>query len=102
MRTYVASAAMAVVTATMILVVTAPPAHATRCLYPGVTAVGPIRSQIQSARNASMSAWESAVANKHGRRYARWTYAGDGSVDCSWNTAGNKIKCRAKAVPCAD
>ena len=82
-------------------VMSAAPAHATRCLYPGLTATGAVRPQIQSARNAAMSAWEQAAARNHGRRFASWSYAADGAVDCSWNTAGNKIKCRARAVPCA-
>lgn len=84
-----------------VAVSSAAPAHASKCLYPGLTAMGAVRPQIQSARNAAMSAWEQATVRKHGRRYASWSYAGDGSVDCSWNTVGNKIRCRAKAVPCA-
>lgn len=78
------------------------PAHATRCLYPGVTTVGQVRPQIQSARNAAMSSWEHAVARKFGRRYANWSYAGVGSVNCSWNKTGKKISCLANAVPCAE
>ena len=78
------------------------PAQASRCLYPGVSATGPTRGNIMSAMNAAMGAWEQATAKRHGRRYAHWYYAGDGTVDCSWNKRGNVIRCRAKAVPCAD
>ena len=75
-------------------------ADASQCLYPGDTAVGPTRPTIQAARNAAMASWERVVAKKRGRRFAVWTYAGDGVVDCVWNRRGNIIRCRATAVAC--
>ena len=75
--------------------------HAAGCIYPGVSAQGPVRASIQSARYAAMGAWERKVAKVRGRRYGVWNQAGDQSVDCSWNDRGNRIRCRATAAACS-
>ena len=91
----------AIVTASA-LIALAVPAHATRCLYPGDSAVGVTRQNIQSAMNTAMASWERAVAKRHGRKYGHWEYAADGTVDCTWNSRGRDIRCRARAVACAE
>ncbi len=78
------------------------PASATRCLYPGDSAVGGVRSEITAAWRAAMASWERTVAKRHGRRFADWNYAADGKVDCTWNDRGNRIRCVARAVACAE
>lgn len=78
------------------------PASATRCLYPGDAAIGGVRSDIQSAWASARGNWERAIAKRHGRRFADWSYAADGRIDCSWNDRGNRIRCVARAAACAE
>ena len=70
------------------------------CLYPSINAAGPLRSNIQSARYAAMSAWEHKAARSVGRRYGAWDNAGDQVVACAWNDRGNRIRCQATATAC--
>ena len=76
------------------------PAAAAGCIYPAISAPGPVRSQIQPARYAAMAAWERKVSKNKGRRYGVWNNAGDQTVVCSWNTSGNRIRCQATAAAC--
>jgi hypothetical protein len=68
--------------------------------YRDVTARGGVQSRMSAARNAAIAAWETAVSRKHGSRFANWYYSADRTFDCSWNDAGNRIKCTAVAGPC--
>jgi len=77
-----------------------PGSAAAGCIYPAVNAAGPVRSTIQSARYASMAAWEHKAARRIGRRYGVWNQAGDQTVACSWNERGNRIRCQATATAC--
>ena len=76
------------------------PAVAAGCVYPPIRVEGPVRWQIQSARYASMAAWEKKAARVRGRRYANWDLAGDQTVECKWNARGSRIRCRATAAAC--
>ena len=78
------------------------PAHATRCIYPERSVTGPIRSTFGAAQNAAIGAWQASANKKHGRRFSNWYYSGDRSLTCQWNDRGNRIKCRASAVPCGE
>ncbi len=68
--------------------------------YRDVTARGSVQSSMSAARNSAIAAWESAVSRKHGARFGNWYYSIDRTFDCSWNNAGNRIKCLAVAGPC--
>ena len=57
---------------------------------------------INALNDGLVEGLEQAVAKKYGRRFANWSYAGDGKVDCTWKRDGRDLKCRATAVPCAD
>jgi hypothetical protein len=70
-----------------------------RC-YRDVTVRGVQRGSMSSARESAINAWEAAVRQRHGVRFADWYYSGDRSIDCSWNTNGSRFYCRAVALPC--
>jgi hypothetical protein len=61
---------------------------------------GRVQGTMADARGAAIAAWEKQAAKRHGARFANWYYSADRSIDCFWNEAGNKIRCRAIATPC--
>ena len=77
------------------------PAAAAGCIYPAISAQGPVRSQIQPARYAAMAAWERKVTKRKGRGFGVWNNAGDQTVSCTWNDKGNRIRCVATAAACS-
>jgi hypothetical protein len=70
-----------------------------RCFDP-VGARGSAANSMRGAWASASAAWENAVARKHGSRYARWTYSGDRTFNCTWNGRGDRIVCNAEAIPC--
>jgi type IV secretory pathway TrbL component len=70
-----------------------------RCFGP-VRATGQTAGSMQAARASARTAWESSVARRQGSKYAEWTYSGDRTFECRWNSDGSRISCVAEALPC--
>lgn len=68
--------------------------------YRDVRAQGSVQNTMGRARNAAIGAWENAAQKRHGSRFADWYYSGDRTIDCSWDTSGTRIVCKATALPC--
>lgn len=96
------SAWVAMAGATAGLLLTAVPAHATKCFYPERGVTGAPRNTYAAAQESAIAAWQKSVARDKGSRYANWYYSGDRTISCRWNDRGTSFRCSASAVPCGE
>jgi hypothetical protein len=68
--------------------------------YRDVRAQGSVQNSMGRARSAAITAWEGAIQNRYGSRFADWYYSGDRTIDCTWDASGTRIRCTAVAQPC--
>lgn len=92
--TALAVAAAALVSASAV------PAFAWDQCHSTIAADGRVKNDKYAAMSSAKWAWQRAAYKKHGPGYSAWWYSGDRSIDCWWDSKGEKFWCTARARPC--
>jgi hypothetical protein len=61
---------------------------------------GDVRNSYSSAMASARANWETAVARRHGGRFANWYYSGDREMECTWDRSETRFRCTTTAMPC--